>query len=103
LCSTRTAKPSRSTNTEEFGEYAEPIVRYANTKTRGTGVVFQPRKVGDKEKEAVFVLEDKSEVALDAKAKRFSYNGKPVEPPEINDLFRKSWYEWRAKHGRKRQ
>jgi len=94
---------TRSTNTEEFREYSEPIMRYANSKARGTGVAFQPRKADGGKAESVFVLEDKSEVALDTKAKKFSYNGKAVEPPAVNDLFRKSWYEWRAKHGRKRR
>lgn len=95
--------PIRAWYEAEFGEYAEPIARYANLNVRGTGVIIQPRKADGKETEAVFILEDKSEVALDAKAKKFSYNGKAIEPPAVNDLFRKSWYEWRAKHGRKRQ
>ncbi|MEM5814355.1 MAG: hypothetical protein QXD77_00885 [Candidatus Aenigmatarchaeota archaeon] len=83
--------------TDDFGGCSEPIMRYANTKSRGTGVIFAPRKVDDTT-EAVFLLADESEAIWDSEKKKFSYNGKTIEPPELNDLFRKSWYEWRAKH-----
>jgi hypothetical protein len=81
-----------------FGEYQEAVLRYANSSARGSGVKFQFKQSGGGDMEEIFVLEDGTEAVFKKKSKKFSYNGKEVEPPVINDLFRKSWYEWRAKH-----
>lgn len=76
-----------------FGQCREAAGRYANWKNKPSGVSAETK--ADK---IMFVLADGKELLFDKMARKFSYNGKPVAPPKVNDLFSKSWREWREKH-----